>query len=50
MSAHRDNTLTTTTNPAYEMMKQRGGAGGEGGRGVVREKEEEGVYDNISDQ
>ena len=33
------------------MMKQGGGAGrGEGGGGAVREKKEEGVYDNIADQ
>ena len=90
-SAHKDGALTTTTNPAYEMMKpggggEGGGGGGDGaqgsheyelvgvspgtmpsppsrqplptiplsvapptgvGVGVAKEREEEGVYDNI---
>ena len=33
MSAHRDDRLTTTTNPAYEMMKQRRRGEGEEGEG-----------------
>ena len=92
VSAHKDGALTTTTNPAYEMMKQGrggecgGGGGGDGAQGspeyelvgvspgtmpsppsrqplptiplsvapptgvdvgVAKEREEEGVYDNI---